>query len=472
MNTEQKQSSSGSSLISFRLANSLMRSSKDDRRINALAILAFTVSMGIFLTVIGGFHAFVIRSQEAKTLFTNPITQEMASSYIIYAGIAIALIIAPLATLSAHAARLTLRRRDRRLSTLRLAGATQAQTTLLTIMESARQALIGSLLGCLLYLTCIPLVRLIVFQGLPFSFSQLWVGFPIMIAAVVAITLICMLSSLISLRKVNISPLGTSMRVGNPQMSKARIAVGAVLFAFVAFIFTRRAGGGQDMLGKVLIAVAGVSIIVGVINLIAPLFISLFAKLLVLHPINASWLIGLRRLIDDPKRAWRSSAGVGLAVFVCAIAAAAEVTSAGGSNKPSYDQAMQIYMLDIGTGGRLTLAFVSILASVSAMVTQSAMVYDQADQYLSLSMEGADRKVLDKARRVETVTPLLMVTIICTILGLLLLSTAGMQTMVSPTFLPSYLLMAAASVALVIFGGMASRIASRQVSARMVRQDD
>ena len=192
MNTEQKQSSSGSSLISFRLANSLMRSSKDDRRINALAILAFTVSMGIFLTVIGGFHAFVIRSQEAKTLFTNPITQEMASSYIIYAGIAIALIIAPLATLSAHAARLTLRRRDRRLSTLRLAGATQAQTTLLTVMESARQALIGSLLGCLLYLTCIPLVRLIVFQGLPFSFSQLWVGFPIMIAAVVTITLICM----------------------------------------------------------------------------------------------------------------------------------------------------------------------------------------------------------------------------------------------------------------------------------------
>ena len=87
-------------------------------------------------------------------------------------------------------------------------------------------------------------------------------------------------------------------------------------------------------------------------------------------------------------------------------------------------------------------------------------------------MEGADRKVLDKARRVETVTPLLMVTIICTILGLLLLSTAGMQTMVSPTFLPSYLLMVAASVALVIFGGMASRIASRQVSARMVRQDD
>ena len=57
------------------------------------------------------------------------------------------------------------------------------------------------------------------------------------IAAVVAITLICMLSALVSLRKVNISPLGTSMRVGNPQMSKARIAVGAVLLAFVVFIF-------------------------------------------------------------------------------------------------------------------------------------------------------------------------------------------------------------------------------------------
>ena len=99
------------------------------------------------------------------------------------------------------------------------------------------------------------------------------------------------------------------------------------------------------------------------------------------------------------------------------------------------------------------------------------MVYDQSDQYISLALEGADRKVLDKARRIETVTPLLVITVISALMGLLLLSpaAAGMEV---ASFLPTYLGMVTACVLLIILGGMASRIASRQVARQMVRQDD
>ena len=130
--------------MNFRTLTSLMRSSREDRRINTLAVIAFAVSMGVFLTVMGGFHAFLVRSQDAAQIFSDREVRSDADGYIFLASIAAALIVAPLITLSAHATRLTLRRRDRRLSILRLIGATQSQTTLLTVAESASQALAGS----------------------------------------------------------------------------------------------------------------------------------------------------------------------------------------------------------------------------------------------------------------------------------------------------------------------------------------
>ena len=145
-----------------------------------------------------------------------------------------------------------------------------------------------------------------------------------------------------------------------------------------------------------------------------------------------------------------------------------EAAGTGGQQRPS----QVIASHDVGLGGMLTLGFVALLAAVSAMVTQSAMVYDQSDQYISLALEGADRKILDKARRIETVTPLLVITVISALMGLLLLSPAGAAGMKVASFLPTYLGMVTACVLLIILGGMASHIASRQVARQMVRQDD
>ena len=65
-----------------------------------------------------------------------------------------------------------------------------------------------------------------------------------------------------------------------------------------------------------------------------------------------------------------------------------------------------LYMRDIAMGGFLTLAFAAVLAAVSSGVMQTSNVYDQADEYRMLALEGTDEATLDKARMMEVITPL------------------------------------------------------------------
>ncbi|MFR5099423.1 MAG: hypothetical protein ACLTDO_01910 [Bifidobacterium pseudocatenulatum] len=77
---------------------------------------------------------------------------------------------------------------------------------------------------------------------------------------------------------------------------------------------------------------------------------------------------------------------------VCGLLA----TGIGGNHDP-FDPSM-LYMRDIAMGGFLTLAFAAVLAAVSSGVMQTGNVYDQADEYRMLALEGTDEATLDKAR--------------------------------------------------------------------------
>ena len=65
-----------------------------------------------------------------------------------------------------------------------------------------------------------------------------------------------------------------------------------------------------------------------------------------------------------------------------------------------------LYMRDIAMGGFLTLAFAAVLAAVSSGVMQTSNVYDQADEYRMLALEGTDAPSLDTARMMDALTPL------------------------------------------------------------------
>lgn len=124
------------------------------------------------------------------------------------------------------------------------------------------------------------------------------------------------------------------------------------------------------------------------------------------HPKDAATMIAMRRILDNPKRAWRNVSGVALAVFIAGMTSVCGLLATGiGGNHDPFDPSM-LYMRDIAMGGFPTLAFAAVLAAVSSGVMQTGNVYDQADEYRMLALEGTDEATPDKARMMEVITPL------------------------------------------------------------------
>ncbi len=90
--------------MNFRTLTSLMRSSTKTGASTSLPVCVRGI-YGVFLTVMGGFHAFLVRSQEMpRRYFLTVSTVRCRRIYSQQRSIAAALIVAPLITLS-HATR-------------------------------------------------------------------------------------------------------------------------------------------------------------------------------------------------------------------------------------------------------------------------------------------------------------------------------------------------------------------------------
>src|SRR5699024_6532792 len=137
-------------------------SASDPHRLTgALAVLAFAVTTAVVLVVIGGFLAFTARA-------AAPGAAPDDGMYVLFAGTASLLLLVPLVTLGGAAARLAVARRDARLAALRLAGATTAQVSTITILDATVQALTGAVIGAAGMFALVPLVLPIEFQGRAF----------------------------------------------------------------------------------------------------------------------------------------------------------------------------------------------------------------------------------------------------------------------------------------------------------------
>lgn len=100
-----------------------------------LPVAAMAVASALTLSVAGGVRFF----------FTT--TGEVAGFYRLCAVVALTLLVVPLLTLAAQAARLQTTRRDERLSSLRLLGASRRSLRLLTLAEAGATSLAGAVLG-------------------------------------------------------------------------------------------------------------------------------------------------------------------------------------------------------------------------------------------------------------------------------------------------------------------------------------
>ncbi|GAA4905712.1 FtsX-like permease family protein [Stackebrandtia albiflava] len=407
--------------------------------------------------------------------FGTDAASETYRLYQSFMAVATVLMVVPLLVFGGAAARLTVARRDQRLASLRLVGATPGQVVRVTVAEAILTALVGAVAGAILYTAVMPLLARIPIDGGPWFVADLWPPLWATGAVIVAVPLLVGLSAVVGLRRVVISPLGVARRQTPPGIRAARLLV---LVAFVgAFLFMSSRFLGMGALGSLLMLVllAGVF---GAINLVGPWVVSLLGRVTALAARRPAPLLAGRRLVDDPRSAWRTVAGIALTGFVAgftvllspqltgyaedrtlltvsvpttqveAVTASVATVLPDGAKVTGTNEVEGVSLVDVETPvdsaaidrfrtevaqiapgsptmgtddwvrfddqlftdvktGVLVVLCVSILiAMVSAAVSGASSVLDRRQVYGLLHLSGTPMKVLNSARRMETLLPL------------------------------------------------------------------
>lgn len=444
----------------------LRRRSSDSRDpqglTNVLAIIAFGATTAILLVVVGGFGAFLARAGGIEGMTTGGVEAGAGSyddQYPLFAAIAALLLLIPLVTLGGAAARLAVARRDARLASLRLAGATTGQVATLTVLDAAAQALVGALAGLVGYAALLPLVAQLRFQGRTFELAELWVGVPALLLAVLGVVLVALVSAAVSLRRVAITPLGVAARVTPPGMKAVRLV--SMGLAFVAMIVATNVQYGSQALAitiLVLILVAGFA----TLNVVGPFVIWVVGRITTRCAKGVPTLLASRRIVDSPKTAWRSVGGVALATFIAGMTSIFALFEPGMGADATEAQ----FLGDLTTGGFLTLAIAGVLAAVSTGVMQAGRVIDQRGEYRALTLAGTDLKTLDQARLRETIIPLAASMGLATTGALMFMAPiVGLNAFANVDVVLQFLACVAGAAGLVLAGAAASRFVVRSAMA-------
>ena len=425
---------------------------RPERLTTGLAVAAFATTTAILLVVVGGFMAFVARAGGSEGIATglDADTTSYITQYPLYAGIASLLLLVPLVTLGGAAARLAAARRDARLASLRLAGATTGQVTLLTALDAAAQAFVGAVIGVAGYVALIPLVSQLRFQGRTFDLGELWVGPWVVLSAVAGVVVVALTSALVSLRRVAITPLGVAARVTPPALRWTRLL--PFLLAGLAMVIAMNTPWASE---AIVIAVLTTVLVGGfaTLNVVGPFAMALAGRVTAARARRVPSLLAGRRIVDSPKTAWRSVGGVALATFVAGLTSIFALVDPAG--EPPADRLM---MADLKTGGFLTLAIAGILAAVSTGVLQAGRVIDQRSEYRALRLAGTDERTLDRARLDETLVPLLVAVGIATAGALMLmLPVLGVTALANVAVVAQFLACVAAASVLVLAASWTTR---------------
>ena len=112
-----------------------------------LPVLAFAASSALFLTVAGGVQALSTWLEHANVDHEMINLMGIQKLYMGLAWVAALVLIVPLFTLGASAARLSARRRDERLASLRLIGASTTLIVGLSVADALVYSLVGFIIG-------------------------------------------------------------------------------------------------------------------------------------------------------------------------------------------------------------------------------------------------------------------------------------------------------------------------------------
>ncbi|MFE5341237.1 FtsX-like permease family protein [Isoptericola sp. NPDC056578] len=411
----------GALATAVHLAPLFRRRRDDDRLATALPVASFAVVTALLLVVLGGAQAFFGWDDD------------LASTYETLAVIAVVLLLVPLATVGASAARLAARRRDERLASLRLLGATTGTITALTVLEAAVTALVGAALGVVLYAVLAPLVGLLHFRGEALG-AQMWVPWWWLPLAVLGVALLAAASAVVGLRAVVVTPLGvrTRQRPGTAHWVRVVIAVGVL----VVGLGLMQVLGVLGELGGIVAIVGTLAAIFGgmllALDALGPWFVRVRARRQARKAQTVPRLLAARMVLEDPKAAWRQVSGVAMTSFV-GVFGAVGLAMADMTSTEGMDADERWLMQDVSTGVLVTVAVSFLMVACSVGINQAASTLDRAAVHVSLDRLGVPRDVMSEASRRAVMSALWMVaggSALCA--AVLLFPLVGMAIFVQP----------------------------------------
>lgn len=413
----------------------LLRPAPGSAGVVVIPAVAFAIVSALVLTVVGGAQAFWAWDDEYATI------------YQVLAAVALVLLVLPLASLGGAAARLSARRRDERLSTLRLLGVSGFGVGVIAVVEATLVAAAGVIAGVVLSIGIAPLVGLIPFRGAPLGAA---VMLPPLTTAAIALgtVLLATVSAVVGLRRVVISPLGVRTRTTPraPHWVRAVVAVAAIAAGFIAGNVVPGIGGTIAIITG-LAAIFAVGLLV--LNLIGPWVLTVGARMQLRRAKTPTRLLAARIVLDDAKGAWRQVSGVAMSSFMAVFAGTgvALMNVLGSENARTDDLAL---VADMRTGLIITLVASFLMVACSVAVTQASDILDQRDLHRSLHYLGVPADTVDAARRRAVMSPLLVTSLgaaLCA--AVLIFPLLGIALITAPVSLLTIAAVLAAGVALV-----------------------
>ncbi len=251
----------------------------------------------------------------------------------ILVGGAVALLL-PVLIFIATASRLSAARREERFASMRLIGATPRQISVISAVEATVAAVAGVAGGFALFYLFRPLLYHVAFTGSALAQGDLSLHRMDILLVVIGVPIAAVVSARLALRRVRITPLGVSRRASSAPPRIARLIPLLMGVAVLAYFDAagKPSSNGQQLLE---LLVSFVLILVGLV-LAGPWFTTVGSRLMTGRANRPATLIAGRRLLDNPKGAFRFVSGLVLALFVtsAAIGALSSVlaaSSVGGS---------------------------------------------------------------------------------------------------------------------------------------------
>ncbi|MFC4336685.1 FtsX-like permease family protein [Salininema proteolyticum] len=249
-----------------------------------------------------------------------------ASEYKMYRalmGLATVFMLVPVLIFGAAIARLSVARKDRRLASMRLMGATPGQVRGITALETSMLALVGSAVGAAAWSALAPLLTRIEIDGTTWFAGDLWMGALPLLGCVLAVPLLVAISAVVGLRRTVVSPLGVAQRQRNPRLKWVR----PVAFVALAALFLGAVRYYPDpTVESSIVLLLALGSFVGALSLLGPWLIQLIGFLTGLAARRPSTLLAGRRLASDPRNAWRTVSGITLVGFVAGFVAVMPMT--------------------------------------------------------------------------------------------------------------------------------------------------